>query len=259
MKNPDISEMNSLIKSRPGFKIYSNENQEIRMNLLKNKACLTTAVLLIISLMAGCSTMRQVKPLALGEHKASLSLGGPLFDSLGVPIPIPVISVDYQYGLTPDLTVGGAFHITPLLFKLFGMWELDALYGLLRQNGAIPGVSLFLNGIFYSDFSTSFFALPEIGAIPYWDLSKNIRIYTGLSALINLYPKTAGLPHDAYVIPVLLLGTEFVLGHFEITVECKYIHPGAPNLGKAIHFVGLGDYGSLAPYLAFSYRFGGEK
>ncbi len=214
---------------------------------------------LLLWIMTGCSSLRQVRPLELGEHKVSLDLGGALFDNLGIPLPMPLVSVDYQYGLTRDITVGGAVHITPIIFGLIGMIELNSLYGVLYQKGAVPGVSLHLNALLMYDFAGSFTALPELGAVAYWDLSQKVRVYTGVSTLVDFYPKTADLPKDNTLIPSIIIGSEFIFDRFDITVEVRYVHPGGSNTGKAVSFVGLGDQGAIAPYLGFSYRFGGAK
>ena len=116
----------------------------------KYRICIPVIILAV--LLSACSTIRHVEPMDQGEHRAGLSLGGPLFDNLGFPIPIPNIAVDYQYGLLDNFSLGGAVYITPLIFNLFGMIELDVAYTVFRQNGAVPNIVVGGTFYFLSDF-----------------------------------------------------------------------------------------------------------
>ena len=79
------------------------------MPIRRARVLLAMALLML----AGCSTIRQVTPLEQGVHR----VGGPVFTNLGVPIPIPMLSVDYAYGVTDWLTMGAAVHVTPIVFN----------------------------------------------------------------------------------------------------------------------------------------------
>ena len=207
----------------------------------------------------GCSTVRQVRPLEPGDHSVAMSVGGPLFSDLGFPIPVPVISVDYQYGLLDGLSVGGAFHITPVFFGLFGMIETNVTVGLMDQTGFLPATSLHVNCILLSDFSTSWLVFPELGIVPSWNLTDEILLYVGATALVNLYPKTSGLPKDSYVIPSFLVGSQLGFGNLAVTAECRLSNPFASNADRGVHFMGIGAFGAFAPYVSVSYTFGGER
>lgn len=214
---------------------------------------------LALVLTSACSGVRTVRPLSPGQNQLSLSLGGPLFDTLGIPLPVPMLSLDYQYGWTEHWTVGGALHLTPLVFGILGMAELNTLYGASTPQGGLPGVSLYGNVILFTDLVTGLTILPDLGILAYWEIAGRLRPYTGVSAMLNFYPRTAGLPKETWILPSFIIGAEWLLGYWDISLECRLIHPSGNTEGKAVHFVGLGGYGAWAPYLSVSYRFGGEK
>lgn len=223
-------------------------------------------IVILLSLTA-CSSIRHVKPLDPGEHRVGVSVGGPLFDSLGFPIPIPLLSVDYQYGLTRNLSIGGAYYITPLLFYHRSptfenisshMLEVDAAFCPIEQNGAIPWIMVHSSNFFITDF-TEFLFLPELGVTAAWDIGSVITLYTGATVMFNLFPKTAGLSDSQVVLPSFPVGLLIALGNASIGAEVRLGNPFGSTEKRVIHFLGIADQGAFAPFLTFSYAFGGGE
>jgi hypothetical protein len=227
-------------------------------------SCLAAACILCL---AGCSTLRQITPLDKGEQRIGVEVGGPLITSLGFPMLIPMISVDYAYGITDSFTAGAAVHVTPLIFGLEGMGEVFATCGLVRQAGLIPSVSAGLDTILLSDFTTSFYALPELNAIVSWKVANALSLYSGAAVMVNFYPKTAGLPMDNAIapgvpiglVPSFPLGMQLTLGRFQLSAESRIIEPFTDNKGLVLSYVGLGDHGAIGVYLSASYLLGGSQ
>ena len=209
----------------------------------------------IVLINISCSSIRMVRPLQVSEQRINLSMGGPMIDNMGFPMPLPVISMDYQYGLFTNITIGGAFHITPAVFNIFGMFEVDSAFGLLEQSGFIPSLTGQLNFILMSDLKTSFYIFPQVVIIPSWRINDYFMLYCGVSSIIILYPKTQGLGNNwfAFSFPV---GLQLDLGNFAINAECGISSPFSNNKNLVLSYIGFGDYGALAPYISLSYRFG---
>ena len=213
---------------------------------------------IIVLIFSSCSTIRHAETLDEDEHRVGLSVGGPLFDNLGLPIPMPNVSVDYQYGITDDFSAGGAVYITPIIFGLFGMVELDAALSLLRQNGLVPNLTVNGNIIIVTDF-LDFRLYPQIGLIPSWRLAPEVLLYTGTVLFFDFFPSTEGIQDTSVVLPMFPLGVQLDLGQLSIVVELQYQMPLGSSLEKIIHFIGISDYGALAPYIGVNFSFGGDR
>jgi len=237
------------------------------MSRQRSWARLALAPVLAVVILAGCSTIRQVTPLAKGEHRLGLGVGGPLFTNLGAPIPMPMLSVDYAYGITDRLTAGAAVHVTPIIFNLCGMGEVFATYGLMTQSGLIPAISVGVDTLLLSDFSTSFFAFPQVNAIASWRLNSVLSLYAGADVIVNFYPKTAGLPMDGEIapgvpvglLPSFPLGVQLSFGRFQLSAEARLIQPFSVSKYLIVHYVGLGGYGAVGVYVSASYLLGGSR
>jgi hypothetical protein len=216
---------------------------------------------------SGCSTIRQATPLEHGEHRLGVQVGGPLFTDIGVPLPVPLLSLDYGYGVTDSFTAGAALHVTPLLFGLAGMGDVYCAYGLLVQDGFIPSLTTGLDTILLCDFQTSFFAFPELSLTASWKITDFLRVYGGAAAMVNFYPKAAGLPMDGALLPGLPMGLlpsfpvglQLTLGRLQLSAESRLLRPFTSNRNLILHYIGLGDYGAIGVYLSASYVLGGAK
>ena len=181
--------------------------------------------LLLTVLFCSCSTVRQVEPLSINEHELSLSAGGPLFANLGPPIPVPMVSLSYQYGLTDAVSVGGSVQLTPAVFGLFGFVELNSTLGIIKQWNLLPSLSASVNLHMMSNFE-SFFLFPEIALVPSWRLNQHILLYIGGGGMLNLYPqKAGGIEREYLFIPDFFTGVLLTFGQWDFSAELKLLQP----------------------------------
>lgn len=216
------------------------------------------AVATLTLVLASCATIHSVRPLSQGERQLDASLGGPLVTNLGVPMPIPLVSVNYLYGLTNDVSVGGTAYVTDALFGT-GHIEANGIVGLFNQKGAVPALSLEANLHAITDFRTSVQFFPELNLTPSWELG-DFLLYGGAGAMFNLYPDMAdGTKRRYLAIPDFYLGASWIWSNWLFTAELKYLNPFQRSYPAAPGYVGIGEWGALAPFLQASFRFGGGK
>ncbi len=225
---------------------------------MKNKLCLCLlAALATFGIFAACSTVHSVRPLHKGTQAANVSLGGPLITNLGPAIPVPLLGINYLYGLTDNISVGGTAYLTDALFGT-GHLELSGTWGIIDQKGAMPALSLESNLHAVSDLRTTLQFFPEVGLTPSWRLG-SFLIYTGAEAMFNLYPNMAnGTTREYPAIPAFYVGANWSRKHWGLAAELKYLNPWQPNFPVGPSYVGFNQWGALAPFIAFSYRFGGD-
>lgn len=209
-------------------------------------------------LFASCATIPSVRPLPRGRQQADASLGGPLFTDLGFPMPIPLLDLSYLYGLTDNVSLGGSIYVTDALFGT-GHLEGTAIWGIIPQRGALPAVSLDGNLHLVTDFKSSLQFFPELNLTPSWAVG-SFLFYGGAGAMFNLYPNMAnGTKREYLAIPDFYLGARWRGARWGFTAELKYLNPFQPNYPAAPAYVGIGQWGALAPFFAASYRFGGRR
>ena len=209
---------------------------------------------------ASCSTIRQVRPLEKGEHKVAVSAGGPLFTGLGIPLPLLMASVNYQYGISSWLTMGGSVHLTPIIFGMFGFGEINATAGIIKQSGVVPAVAVQANLHLLSDFSTDFLLFPETNIIASWRLGNSFLVYVSGGGMWNLYnEKGGGLPRDSLLVPSFVGGVQIILGQWDLSTELKLIAPFDDSSSVLFGYIGVGSNGVIAPYISVSRRFGAAE
>jgi hypothetical protein len=138
------------------------------------------------------------------------------------------------------------------------MIEFDAAVCLIEQQGAVPWVMVHSSNFFITDFN-DFLFLPEVGATAAWDIGQIVTVYTGATLMFDLYPKTAGLQDSQVLLPSFPVGIRFGPGNFSIVAELRFENPFGSNEKRVIHFLGIDGQGAFAPFISFSYSFGGEE
>lgn len=216
-------------------------------------------VFAVAALLTSCATIHAVRPLRRGQQQVNVSLGGPLFTNLGFPMPVPLLSVNYLYGLTNDLSVGGTAYVTDALFGT-GHFEANGIWQIVNQRGAaIPALSLEANLHVITDFKTSLQFFPELNLTPSWAIGPFL-LYGGAGAMFNFYPNMAdGTSRQYLAIPDFYLGAVWHSRNWRVTAELKYLNPFQLNYPAAPSYIGIGEWGALAPFVAVSYRFGGAR
>src|SRR5690349_10602934 len=84
-----------------------------------------------------CAPSRFVKPLNKGEQAINLAAGGPVIGYNDIPIPVPLVSTTYSYGIDSGLTAFGTLNITS---ALYGNAQVEAgvVKRLVKQQGVGP-------------------------------------------------------------------------------------------------------------------------
>ena len=75
-----------------------------------------------------CAPSRHVIPLGRREKAVSIAVGGPIIDKYNVPLPVPLSSISYAYGITKKTTRIAAVHLSSMYY---GIYHLEA--GFLRE------------------------------------------------------------------------------------------------------------------------------
>lgn len=210
-----------------------------------------------------CSASRFVEPIEQGKVAAGINFGGPVIDYGGMPIPIPLSSLEAGYGWKENLTVYGGIHLTSMAFGNV-QFDLGGTYKVLNQNNLIPNVSISpsFNTLWVP--KSSFKIWPVLDANAYWNYGKkNSYVYVGINNYFELSGTKAldqpqGMP--------LVLSPQ--IGHvlkgkdrkWEFTTEIKFIAPYARTSYTFVPYVGLtGEYGATGIYLGYRRYFGSKK
>lgn len=163
---------------------------------------------LTLMLLAGCSTTRALAPLQKGQHGATLSVGGPFVQFAGAPIPLPISSVGYRYGIDGKSDVHAALYLTQLALFNVGGFDLGISRELNPADGAKPRVMVdFTNYFFFGDNRPTgpkggarWF--PDLSMMVTWDLGQRPhRLYLGVDTFFQTLP-------EFHVYPSPVFGTE---------------------------------------------------
>ncbi|MCB9744211.1 MAG: hypothetical protein H6740_16555 [Alphaproteobacteria bacterium] len=221
------------------------------------KAALLTAGL------AGCAGMNNARPLEQGQHAVGLTLGGPMLEFAGAPIPLPNAIAQGRHGLPAlagrptDMHYG--LNLTGLAFGVAHV-HVGAAHLLLPQRGGVPALSV-------ADrvhFATNVFdPRKELEARGAWGLNeleltaswapRGQLLYLGLNDALDftsprlLLSPFAGValdPGDPGGVGVQLEGRWYA---------ADYLPPG-----QVTHWVGPAR-GALGVSLGLQYTFGGAR
>jgi hypothetical protein len=218
--------------------------------------CLAVCTLLTVA----CSPVRQIRPLDKGESRVSLSAGGPITQVGKIYIPLPLISLGYNYGLMENLDVEAGIHVT------------DMLYGVLKVDAGVnwrplvpplysPGIIISPRLFGMTDFSPGSSRLyPELGLTGYWDFKKYRYAYIGIDNWIEYHTtRVDGNPQTNHwlIAPYagVSLGNRLWQGQLEVMVYT----PNLSNQGRPVKNIGFGKYGIIGVFLGVSRSFGGSR
>ncbi len=193
---------------------------------------LTQIILLIFAAvyLSSCAPSRFVKPLAKNEQAVNIAAGGAIINYHDIPIPEPLVTATYGYGIDSSLTAFGSFNITSALYGNVQV-EAGVVKRIVRQRNGWPGVSLtpVANYIFRNSVDNKFY--PQLDVNAYWDYNKERNLfYAGLS---NWFELSATKAHDQkqdhHWLLTPMIGEYFVRSKWSINVEVKLI---AANLSS---------------------------
>lgn len=215
----------------------------------------------LVPFASACATSRAVAPLERGQHGIISSLGGPLVQFGGAPIPLPIASVGYRYGIDGKTDIHSSVYISPPI--LFGVGGIDvgAARELVSAKGARP--RLMVDVTAYSFFGNvakgkpdgGFRLYPDVTAMLTWDLGEKAiaagrahHLYVGLDNFFQPFPT-----FHYYLTPIVgaevraskAVGVQLELGWSAPWVDTTPLQPvwyGPGNLGAASFKIGINGY-----------------
>lgn len=216
-------------------------------------------LLLPVLLFAGCSTTHGVRPLGKGAVSIDASLGGPITEVFGLPIPLPITTVGATVGATDTTDVHAAIHPTAAAMFGIGAAEVGVSQQLLAPAGARPRLSADLTllgaaGDLDPDHAPEggfrLFVQPTV--LAGWDYGKEQQhtVYTGFTAFSEAVDPVAAVGG-------LVLGNRFGLGPSHLDVELKWLNPWDNAESVVPEYAAPGLQGAVSLQFGYGFRFGG--
>lgn len=214
----------------------------------------TLGLALSLSL-AGCATSRAIAPLDKGQHGVSVSLGGPMVEFGGAPVPLPFVGLGYRYGIDGKTDLHAAIYPSgPVLVGVMG-WDVGVAREVLAADGPVPRIMVDLNttwtvgdnGPGGDPAAFRFFATPS--AVFTWDLGPpKHRVYVGADVFFQPAPSVRAIPS-------VFLGSELqaseVVG-LQLELGWTGFHRHT-DVG-AVTWIGPGQQGAIAVRLGVNVR-----
>jgi hypothetical protein len=210
----------------------------------------------VLVLATGCSTVHGVRPLGKGAVQVEASLGGPITEVYGAPIPLPISTIGATFGVSDRTDVHAALHPTGL--ALFGLFAADAgvSYELLPPHGARPRLMADLTligaggGVVADEPAGGFrlFARPTLTGS--WDWGKGDRhaLYASLGGFVEPWPGVHGFG-------TIAVGNQWGLPKkTTLTTQVEWIAPYASTTSLTPHYYAPGDLGAISFQLGLAVR-----
>lgn len=208
------------------------------------------------ALLAACAPTRALAPLDPGQGAFTASLGGPVVEVFGGPLPLPVTSVGYLRGVGHQANVHATVYPTNLaLFGVFG-FDLGASRQLVAPAGARPRVMgdltayTFFGGLAPEAPAGGLRVAPDLSFIASWPIGPGDdprhTPYLGVDLLTIPYPGPSATPSA-------VLGYEGrVSRRVGVQLEAKWIAPYAGTDDFALHWYAPGLHGALSAQLGLT-------
>jgi hypothetical protein len=218
------------------------------------------AVLFACLCLFSCSAVRQIRPLTKGESSVALSVGGPITQAGKIYIPLPLISVGYNYGLLEKLDLEAGFHV---LSAVYGITQFD-LGANLRPWAAAgfrPGLIVSPKVFVMTDWTPASLRLyPDIGLTAYWEMAKYRYWYLGIDNWIEYHQtRDDGNPQKEHWLIAPYAGISLGNSLWQFQLEAKWYTPNLVNNTRAVKNIGIGQYGVIGVFLGISRSFGGAR
>ena len=208
---------------------------------------------LVALLGAACATTQAARPVGRGNTRISASLGGPLVQFGGAPVPLPITTVGVAHGVSDFVDVHGEVHPTAALFGIAGLSGGVALHPLSSHRGALTfGASLnaFGNpsdGVLFADL---WVAGGGHAASWLW-LGGGLHNGLRLAGTGSINEQTPWAP------TVFGLASFLVSRRVALNVEARWYAVASCGGCVAPDYYPLGDRGALGVLLGVDYQFGG--
>ena len=208
-------------------------------------------VLQLAAALGGCAYPYTVRNVGADQTVLYASVGGPLFDNLGAPVPIPAVVVGAQHGVTDFWDAHASLHVLAAVYKMAGI-DAGSTLRLLRQRGGVPEVTGTLRLSLLTDFEDGARVYPELEAYASWLLRGRVLVFGGLFTLYDFFWRTGPRVHWGPCI-----GAEVSLGRrYALGLALRWISPQAQTDRLAVDYVSPGGQGSFAIQLGFKVYLG---
>ncbi|HET6344858.1 MAG TPA: hypothetical protein VFH51_07985 [Myxococcota bacterium] len=210
---------------------------------------------------AGCAVTRSIRPVGEGNLAAGVSVGGPIFQNLGAPIPVPLTSAYARLGLDPQTDVDVGLHlpvvraagidagVARLLWLSEGLWPAFMLGARIGVFGNVQGLLGRHAPETGSPYGLSPRVFEEIYGTFSWQPNPALLTWTGLHLFGQL--------ERARVRPTLLAGAEWrPVDPLGFSLEAKWMTPLSDQRNLAIDYRGIAGRGALAVQVGAAYYFG---
>jgi hypothetical protein len=209
------------------------------------------ALLLLASGLWGCGYPHTVRNVGAGQTALHASVGGPLFDNLGAPIPIPAVMVGAQRGVTDWWDAHASLNLLAAAYRTAGI-DAGSTLRLLRQRGGVPEVTGTLRLSLLTNFVDGARVYPELEAFASWLVGRRWLLFGGLSTLYDFFWRTGPRVHWAPT-----LGAEVGFGRrYSLGLALRWISPQAETDRLAVDYVAPGGQGMVAIQIGFKVYLG---
>jgi hypothetical protein len=221
--------------------------------------CLCAAALALAGLVS-CSSVRQIRPLDVGESAVNVSLGGPITKYIGdAYLPLPLISVGYNYGLMRTFDLEAGFHVMQAVFGIMH-FDIGANWRPLQSRAWIPGLIVTPRFHFMTNFEPDAFSFyPDLALTLAWHPKEFFYPYAGIENWFELRTErddNVEQPHHWLIVPYA--GAVLCRGRWQFQVEARAYTPNLRNTGRGPKNIGFGEYGILGVFLGVGRTFGGK-
>lgn len=217
---------------------------------------------IILLFIQSCAPTRFVEPLKKNELSVGGSFGGPLLE-FGLPIPVPITSVEVGYGLSDDVTGYGALHTSAALFGNLQL-DLGCTYRFLKQKHYLPALSFSpsVNLIFdFNDRIAKAWPIMDVNAFWNYGNRKNY-LYVGVNNYFELSSKSANdqpQSHHWIFSPQLGHVIKGKTQQWQLTTELKLLAPYVDNSYAFVPYSSiLGTRGATAFFIGCRWKIGKE-
>ena len=219
-------------------------------------------LVVVVALLAACSTTRSVRPAGEGNLSAGLSVGGPIFTNLGPAIPVPLTTLWGRYGLNEKTDLDFGLHV-PIVASV-GV-DAGASRLLLDQAGLRPAVMaggrlhLYANPLAFigaedpngQPYGLGFRVFEELHANASWLLGKKTLVWVSLVVFAQVEALVAR--------PALGVGVEWrPVPSFGMTLELRQMAFLTDQRFAAVAYVGPADLGALSVQVGFNFHPGAK-
>lgn len=203
---------------------------------------------MILGLWLACSTTRALAPLQKGTAAATLSVGGPVLDFGGTPLPIPLASVGGIYGVDGKTNVHAALYPPPLArFAIVGV-DAGVSRELVVPRKARPRImaDLTLHSFFgglSDDPAGGFRLFPDLSVIAAWPIptdAPKLTLYAGIDSFVQPFPELRWVPSPEVGVQV------FAGKHLGFQLESKWLEAWRPWGPYVADWHGIGGNGALS-------------